>query len=142
VCVLGACGSSTSSLVGTWVIADGGGTKTINCPGQGAATFPIAGPILIVQGSGGNLTSSATIVANIDGTNETFTVSGETATLQSGMNTFPVQSDGGTLETLSLTSDNIVVSGANLSETASGTLAATGGSPCTFSRNISASQSN
>jgi hypothetical protein len=139
--VLGACGASTSSLVGTWIIADGGGSKTINCPGQGAATFPITGEVLIVQGSAGGITSSATIVANIDGISETFNVSnGSTATLVSGMNTFPLQSDAGTLETLTLTSDNIVTGNSSLSETASGTLAGGDGGACTFSRNISATQ--
>jgi hypothetical protein len=64
---------------------------------------------------------------------------GTTAALQSGTNTFPLEGDGGVLQTLTLTSDNIVVNGSSMSETASGTVASSSGT-CTFSRTISATQ--
>jgi hypothetical protein len=143
-CALGACGTSTSGMVGTWNITDGGGTETISCPGSGTTNEPITGEVLIVQGSSGNgVTSSSTIVATIDGNSETFTLTNATtASLESGgADTFPLAgSDGGALQTLTLTSDNIVVNGTNLSENASGTITGGAAGSCTFSRNISATQ--
>ncbi len=141
VCVLGACGPATTDFDGTWNIPDGGGAETLNCPGQGTTTVPISGEILIVQGSGPNVFSSSTIVATVNGDSETFTLSNATtAALQSGTNTFPLQTNDGGVETLTLTSDNIVVNGTNLSENASGTVVVGSTGTCTFSRSISATQ--
>lgn len=138
-CLLGACGPATSDFTGTWNITDGGGTEVLNCPGAGLTNVPITGEILIIQGSGPNVFNSSTIVANIDGVSETFTLTNATtAALQTSSNTFPLQGDGGVLQTLTLTSDNIVVNGSNLSENASGTVAGGSAGTCTFSRNLSA----
>jgi hypothetical protein len=140
VCALGACGPATTGFDGTWSITDGGGTELLDCPGVSTSNIPITGEILIIQNGGPNVFSSSTIVANINGVSETFTLSNaNTAALQGSSNVFPLDIDGG-VETLSLTSDNMVVNGANLSENASGTISGGSAGTCTFSRNISATQ--
>jgi hypothetical protein len=139
---LGACGTSTSGFVGSWTIPDGGGSKTINCPGGGTTTLPITGQIIVIQGSSGNgVTSEPTIVATIDGQSEDFTVtSSTTAALQTVPTILPLETDAGIVQTLTLPSDSIVVNGSNLSETASGTLTNGDAGTCTFLRNVSAVQ--